>query len=1084
MVLTLTSPDGEAVANRTVQLFADGFPFESHDTIRLTGQTDANGQIHVDWWQGVYRLIAKVPGVGYGSTGYFEVLAGETEAVTLPPLARFGVIEGRVDGDHRNLDIKVSEDSQDHSLFTSGRQLPPAWVATGRPVEVRTDGTFTIQDLIPWTCRLSYTDTIDVAYVRPGEVTHVVVTPKTPETSEPVVVEASSSDRKKPRRQRTASVSGVLRDHDGRPLSGQSVVILEESNWRRGTPGHSCVTAEDGSYQFTDLGYPAREIFLVVAVPDRPPVVQRVRSTDIKGVKLLTKGGDDQHSETGTLRAQQASVESEVVQYRRDVTLSPSGGTLEVQVLPSFAESTGGGFDASGSSHAPAVALIGPRDVPPLHIADIDERPEPFRSTFRRLCPYRRVGGDGIARFDHLAPGRYDIALLFNTNDEDLEREWDFAWLGSHYEKVAYRNIGVAVGEVRRIKVMPERRCELLRLEVRDAAGTRDILDGHWGWGVKQAPSQAFIESSTSSEMSFVPRKPGLWNVLARKRHSEVVKNTEKYGLYFEAGTRVAASSLLPERNVRVNASRLDAEDQSLTVHLRDQHGQPVPGTVLLSWHFAATAKNGMAVFRGLPFYAAHSMIAGFVTNRPRPPVPEIGMADDPLTGHVYVAPTMLFDKLSQPREVTLHEQPVSYVRCELRLPEGASIEDYWVSIYGSRNTDSYGQVIDPESSTVLAGAFWGEKAHVSVMRDLRSLVKESFPLEPGKVTRIAVDVPEAEPPVTNGPTEVDTKQDRSQSQIYNPDDLVTIHVRHSDGTPARNASVYYLHPKATQATVEATTDSEGRCQFDARVWRLQWKRKVAAENNDLAYTIISSGGPLTPVQIDDNPLTHPMLLASVPGSHGYTYLGITQALSEKHAFELTLPAALTIAGRVAIDGQPGPLKRAFAGTLIKVEASYRGLENLGRQFSLSQTVAADGTFRLEGLTPGIYDVQASIDDVWLSKTITLNIPEVPDDTAKEIVLPIGMPGSAAFVQLLNKADNSPLAHATVNVQFPSGPRAERTHTEPLKTDGLGIVRIDGCTAGRHILQIYGQPRRILFNVPPYDRPNDTVQKINVVVDP
>ena len=49
------------------------------------------------WFEGMNRLRVTVPGEGLGSTGLFEVRAGQVARQETPPLARLGSIEGRLD---------------------------------------------------------------------------------------------------------------------------------------------------------------------------------------------------------------------------------------------------------------------------------------------------------------------------------------------------------------------------------------------------------------------------------------------------------------------------------------------------------------------------------------------------------------------------------------------------------------------------------------------------------------------------------------------------------------------------------------------------------------------------------------------------------------------------------------------------------------------------------------------------------------------------------------------------------------------------------------------------------------------------
>ena len=66
-------------------------------TVRFDGRTDGAGRFRMRWFEGMQRLTVVVPGEGFGSTGLFEVRAGQVARQETPPLARLGSIEGRLD---------------------------------------------------------------------------------------------------------------------------------------------------------------------------------------------------------------------------------------------------------------------------------------------------------------------------------------------------------------------------------------------------------------------------------------------------------------------------------------------------------------------------------------------------------------------------------------------------------------------------------------------------------------------------------------------------------------------------------------------------------------------------------------------------------------------------------------------------------------------------------------------------------------------------------------------------------------------------------------------------------------------------
>ena len=163
----------------------------------------------------------------------------------------------------------------------------------------------------------------------------------------------------------------------------------------------------------------------------------------------------------------------------------------------------------------------------------------------------------------------------------------------------------------------------------------------------------------------------------------------------------------------------------------------------------------------------------------------------------------------------------------------------------------------------------------------------------------------------------------------------------------------------------------------------------------------------------------------------------------------------VTIGSR-PIDGRPGR---------IRVEAAHRGSPTLEEFMGLSTTADRDGRFQLRGLSAGRYEVQASRDGIWTSKTVAIDV--VPGTDPLPIALDI--PASGATVALrLERPDGSPLAGRVVRPILPEGP-LDDLRPDAFRTGLDGEAIIPGLGAGRHLLAVAGVAEPFPIDVPGAD---------------
>ena len=127
-------------------------------------------------------------------------------------------------------------------------------------------------------------------------------------------------------------------------------------------------------------------------------------------------------------------------------------------------------------------------------------------------------------------------------------------------------------------------------------------------------------------------------------------------------------------------------------------------------------------------------------------------------------------------------------------------------------------------------------------------------------------------------------------------------------------------------------------------------------------------------------------------------------------------------------------------------------------------TARPDGTFRLDGLTPGVYRVQAARDGIWLSAALSLTVGEAGDDRPP-LALDIAPPGAPVVLHLAGAPGR------TVRLDRPPGPLADELWPTTVATDGAGDLHLDGLEAGRHAVRPAEGGPAITFDVPPVRLP-------------
>ncbi len=268
-----------------------------------------------------------------------------------------------------------------------------------------------------------------------------------------------------------------------------------------------------------------------------------------------------------------------------------------------------------------------------------------------------------------------------------------------------------------------------------------------------------------------------------------------------------------------------------------------------------------------------------------------------------------------------------------------------------------------------------------------------------------------------------------------------------SDGrTPADGAMVYYWDPDNYSFAV-GNANPAGNIQAH-RGWDY--------------FTPKAAEGP-----------NRPVIIASLPGTCGAAIVEPTPG----KPLRITLPAPRKVEGKVTIGGAA---PTGVPGQIIVV-AEYQDKGPLNPLLSLRTTADADGRFTLAGLTPGTYQVQATLDEIWLSETTTITVGA---DQLADLKLNIGTPGGPAAI-VLRGPNDAPLVDYAITLDCPAGPLARQYWPAEWRSDGAGRVFIPPLEAGKHCFHIRADGSTHELTVPPLSaNAGETVVKVRLAKQP
>ena len=369
-------PDGLPLADRPILVIPiPEFP-RGPGVIRLSGRTDQTGTFRLRSFEGgVRRLGVQVPGVGFGSTGRIEVTGGKVARPAIPPLARFARVDGRLAPGLLAPGMKVALLSEDFQELAG-----PA-----SPCDEQ--GRFALVDVIPGAYRivaLKGDQNVPTAYrevrAEPGTgLADVVLEPAPPPSPQDRKADERTLRQLNGERNKTITwVEGTIRNAKGQPLPGASVYLqFEYHGGIRMYEEVKKATADDGGrYKFEGPLLPSMGTLTVVAAAKgRPPAIAYAP-------------GPDASLEEGELKP-----------ARLDVTLGSAGASASVTVTRDGKPLPGVAVRLSAKGAVPLANRFY------VGSARGDERKE----VEALVSPTARTGPDGVARFENLLPGAFEL---------------------------------------------------------------------------------------------------------------------------------------------------------------------------------------------------------------------------------------------------------------------------------------------------------------------------------------------------------------------------------------------------------------------------------------------------------------------------------------------------------------------------------------------------------------------------------------------------------------------------------------------------------------------------------------------------
>ncbi len=552
---TIRRPDGAPLANSAVEILTDQ---SNHWAVKVPpqkGTTDERGRIKMPAPGGESEFSIRVPGVGYGRTGIVEVFEDKTVQAVFPPLAPYGIIEGRVEGWRPEMKVRLrSSHGFDEQLL-----LP----------EVK-DGAFRIEaQAEQWWIRADEGEKKRVAEVkgavnvRAGETKNVVLRMLPDEVrkaSEVENVKVLDQLNARPGKDPVVWAEGVVKDENGQPVAGANVyaVAVYHGGMRMEEDDEKTVSDESGHYVIKATGHlSAFSATLVAHKPGKLPAYAWILEL---GSKI-------------------------------DFVLPLKGGNLDVTVI--LDGKPAGGVSVSLYREGGALRDVWARGGGGEARQEVGRIVEPVLTT----------KDDGTAHFEQLAPGRYSImAVPGDGKDARRDRVQGFAFSNG---KVAGKGDGIAVraGETssHRLAMLQELDRVPILVVRHDGKSLGKVSAGINFGSMQGGGWNSSIDLDADGLGQSRVEGLGLWHEEIRYWDGDPKWHRSCENYYAAAGVVAASPALAALKEpVRLTATRF--VPGSLVVELKDADGKPMRGVVELEYNklIASTDATGRVEFNAL----------------------------------------------------------------------------------------------------------------------------------------------------------------------------------------------------------------------------------------------------------------------------------------------------------------------------------------------------------------------------------------------------------------------------------------------------------------------------------------------------